>query len=119
MQYIADLIKLMIKRGDVEEKDLYKYTDKGIVEMGKGSSDIRISSGWENLSKLTKIYTRFTPVEDRYCVKLKVKQRYVDPLVRTDSGYKRVSKVYRECKDAICEFLDNDTDLYCFTDFNI
>lgn len=119
MQYIADLIKLMISREEICVEDLYKYTDSAIFEIGKGSSDKRISDGWCNLYKLSKIYTRFTPIENKYMVKLNVKKRYVDPLVKTRNGYYRVSNIYKDCQDEINGFLENETDLYCYTDFDL
>lgn len=120
MQMIADLISLMIKRGEITEADLYKYSDRTIIEIGINSSYKNISEGWKKLMQIDKVYTRFTPIEDLYCKKIIAKSRYVDPLVRVKGGYDRVSNCSSESKQTIDSYMNSDTDLYAYViDFNL
>lgn len=119
LKVIATLIELMIKRGEINREDLFKYGDKAIYEIGVNSSDRRISNGWNKLRNLDKVYTKFNPVEDKFCVKVDVNVKYVDPLVKLKGGFIRVSKVSLNVKEEITQFLNSDTDLYMYGDFVI
>ena len=119
MKIIATLLELMIKRNEINNEDLYKYGDRAIYEIGMNSSDKRISSGWELLRTVDKVYTKFNPVEDKFCVKAGLEVKYVDPLVKLKGGYTRISNVSLQMKDEITQFLNSDTDLYMFGDFVI
>lgn len=116
---VATLLELMLKRGEINREDLYKYGDKAIYEIGVNSSDKRISNGWKELKKLDKVYTKFNPVENKFCVKADLKVRYVDPLVRLKGGFIRASKVSLNLKENIAQFENTDTDLYMYGDFVI
>ena len=119
MKIVATLLELMIKRGEINVDDLYKYADKAIYEIGINSSDKRISLGWQKLKEIDKLYTKFNPVDDKFCVKVNVEARYIDPLVKLKGGYVRISRVSLELKEEINQFLNSDTDLYMYADFVI
>lgn len=119
VKIVATLLELMIKREEINIEDLYKYGDKAIYEIGVNSSDKRISNGWQKLKSVDKVYTKFNPVDDKFCVKAALDVKYVDPLVKLKGGYTRVSSVSLEMKEEITQFLNSDTDLYMFADFVI
>lgn len=119
MKIIATLLELMLKRNEINANDLYKYSDKAIYEIGINSSDKRISNGWNLLRTVDKVYTKFNPVEDKFCVKADLKVKYVDPLVKLKGGYTRISSVSLQMKEEITQFLNSDTDLYMYGDFVI
>ncbi len=114
LQIISDLLRLMIERDEITNDDLYKFGDRAILEMGISSSDKRISEGWKKLSKLDKIYTRFTPLEGEYCKKVITKSQYVDPLIRVRGGYTRASSFSEECRNEINLYLNTNTELYAY-----
>lgn len=119
MKIVATLLELMLKREEINREDLYKYADKAIYEIGINSSDKRISEGWRKLKEVDKLYTKFNPVDDKFCVKVNVETRYIDPLVKLKGGYVRISRVSLELKEEINQFLNSDTDLYMYADFVI
>lgn len=119
IKIIATLLELMIKRGEINPEDLYKYADKAIYEMGINSSDRRINLGWQKLKEFDKVYTKFNPVDDKFCVKVNINARYIDPLVKLKGGYVRISRVSLDIKEEINQFLNSDTDLYMYADFVI
>ena len=119
MKIVATLLELMLKRKEINCEDLYKYADKAIYEIGINSSDRRISEGWKKLKEIDKLYTKFNPVDDKFCVKVNVEARYIDPLVKLKGGYVRISRVSLELKEEINQFLNSDTDLYMYADFII
>ena len=114
MQIIADLIHLMIKRGEIRNEDLYKYGDRAILEIGLNSSDNRITTGWNMLMNVDKVYTKFTPIEGEYCKKIAMDNQYVDPLIRVKGGYARASRYSIKIKEEIEAYINSDTDLYAY-----
>lgn len=118
MRFIADTLGAMLRREVISRKDLYTYSDKVIMEIGLGCNDKRISDRWRYLPELKKVYTKFNEQEDKKCNKVVSNLTYTDVLIRKKNGdVARVSKEFKECKDAISTFLNSDTDLYFYIDY--
>lgn len=119
MKFISDTLASMIRREVISYEDLYKYSDRVIMDMGLSCSDKRISDRWKALSNINKVYTKFNPIEGRSCFQIKSEPRYVDPLVRLELNDfdLRLSDIDKEIKQEIEEYLNSDTDLYMYGDY--
>lgn len=113
-QIVADLLDMMIRRGELLPADLYKFGDRAILEIGINSSDKQISDGWKELLNLNKVYTRFTPIDGEYCKKIDKECKYVNPLVRVKGGYARVTKYDSSLQKELEAYINSDTDLYAY-----
>ena len=89
------------------------------MDMGLNCSDKRISDRWKYLPYLNKVYTKFNPSENKKCFKLESELRYVDPLVRLEINDfdLRLSDIDKSTKNEIDEYLNSDTDLYMYGDY--
>lgn len=117
MKFITDTLAPMVRRGVIRRKDLYTSSDKTIMEIGLNCSDKRISDRWRYLPELKKVYTKFNKVEKKYCTKIGRDLRYADPLVKVSNDYIRISNLNSGINKKINEFLDSDTDLYMYIDY--
>lgn len=118
MKFISDTIAAMVRREVISRKDLYTYSDKVIMEIGLSCSDKRISDRWRYLAELNKVYTKFNEVDGKRCNKMSSDLKYVNPLIKQDHGeYIRASKKYTRCREKINTFLNSDTDLYFYIDY--
>lgn len=119
MKFISDTLAAMLRREVITRKDLYTCSDRVIMDMGLSCSDKRISDRWRYLPELNKVYTKFNPVEGKKCFKLEADLKYVDPLIRIKSRgiTVRLSQVDAEVRKEISEYLDSDTDLYMYSDY--
>ena len=117
MKFISDTLAPMLRRRVIKRRDLYTSTDKTIMDIGLNCTDKRISDRWNYLPNLNKVYTKFNQVENKYCTKIGRDLRYVDPLVAAKVGYKRISQLDEEMNYKINEFLNSDTDLYMYIDY--
>lgn len=117
MKFITDTLAPMVRRGVIRRKDLYTSTDKVIMDIGLNCSDKRISDRWRYLPNLKRVYTKFNKVEKKYCTKIGRDLRYVDPLVKIKNNYIRLSMLDENLHKKINEFLDSDTDLYMYIDY--
>ncbi len=120
-QLISDVLMLMMRREEIKLDDLYNYSDKALIELGKSSSDKRIKEGWDMIANLDQVFTKFTPTFDssKYCVKVKEKSIYIDPLVNTKAGVFRISALDEACEKEIEAYLATDTDLYMYIDYEL
>lgn len=118
-KFISDTLAAMIRREVITRKDLYTYSDRVIMDMGLSCSDKRISDRWRYLPELNKVYTKFNPIEGKNCFKLKSELRFVNPLVRIkNSNFNlRLSDIDKEIKKEIDEYLNSDTDLYMYGEY--
>lgn len=121
IQLIADVLMLMIRREEISIDDLFKYSDDEIMNIGKNSSDKRIQEGWEEIESLCKVFTKFNPTNDRlkYCVKVDDKSIYIDPLVKTKLGTYRLSSLSESIDKEIKTYLETDTDMYMYIDYEL
>ena len=119
MKFISDTLAAMIRRGVINRKDLYTYSDRVIMDMGLNCNDKRISDRWKYLPNLNKVYTKFNADDNKKYFKLKADLRYVDPLVRIEnSGFDlRLSDIDKEIKEEMKDYLNSDTDLYMYGDY--
>ncbi len=118
MQFIADIIKEMNKNGLLEIKDLYKYSEKEIVQKIKNCGIPRIQEGVENFQKATKVYGSDNPVLNKYCISIDAKRRYIIPLVKGKNKARRITEISPKAKEIIENYLNHKTEKYAYFDFN-
>ncbi|MBQ9280366.1 MAG: hypothetical protein IJ215_04935 [Clostridia bacterium] len=118
IQFISETLAAMVRREVISRKDLYQFSDRVIMEMGVSCSDKRISDRWKYLPSLNKVYTKFNEVEGKHCYKFDSDLEYVNPLMRLESGeYIRASNRFPICIEKINTYLNSDTDLYFYMDY--
>ena len=120
-QLISDVIMLMIRREEIDLDDLFKFSDKAIVEIGKSCSDKRIKEGWQEVESLDKVDLKFNESTDptKYCVKTFEKSIYIDPLIKTKAGTYRLSALDERVDKEIDIYLSTDTDMYMCIDYEL
>lgn len=139
MQFPAEILNIAVELGLLRERDFFALSEKEIIEklddVLKQNPDAKILdktdvSHWptsiEKFCVLYRTYRSFKkitrskiPLENHYCVNLKVKQRYINPLVVTEDKKSgdlytaaRVTALSEKTKVMIDEFLKFDEN--CF-----
>lgn len=129
MQFPATILNMAVELKILREKDFFDLSEKEIIEkldeVAKQNPDAKYS-GQEctlnNLCVLYRTYRSFTkisrskvPLENHYCVNLKVKKRYINPLVVTEDKKNgdlytaaRVTALSEKTKTQIETFLSFD-----------
>lgn len=118
MQFLADIMKRMSNLGIISVNDLYELSEEEIINKIKECKDYDISSCFEIWQNGVDVKTSDKEILDKYCVNIKAKKRYIDPLVKTENGYERISQVSSKAKDMINKCLSYDFDRYIYMDFN-
>lgn len=119
MQFLADIIKKMNQKGLINKEDLYKLSEKDVIEKIENCEYDNISKCFKAWKNTTQINESDIPVEDKYCVSINAKRRYINPLVEINNdNYVRVNQISDIAKQDIERCLNFQTKKYAYFDFN-
>ena len=108
MQFLADIIKSMNIKGYITIDDLYKLSEKEVIQLIENCKDDYIRKAFKNFEKATRdtVYKSDIPNNDIYCTCVKGKQRYINPLVQLQDKACRIKEVSDIANNDINEFLN-------------
>lgn len=118
MQFIADIVKSMNIREYITIDDLYKLSEREVINLIQNCEDTYISNAFKNFQNATRdsIYKSDNPNNEIYCTNVKGKRRYINPLVQENDKITRIKDVSQLANKDINEFLNNKH--YNFIGFN-
>lgn len=105
MQFIADMCKSMNNAGYLTIDDLYKLSEKEVINKFLNCEDEYLSASFKLFLNANKVYTSDEYVHNKYCVNIKSKTRYVNPLVLIDGKPCRISNISKQANNEIEEYL--------------
>ena len=118
MQLLADIMKKMSDSNMISVNDLYKLSEKEIIEKIENCSDANIKrcfSIWRNATEIHKSEEKPT---NKYFVSIeKMKVRYINPLVKTNNGYYRLKDLSESAKEDIEKCMNYRPSKYTYLDF--
>lgn len=118
MQLLADIMKRMADSNMISVNDLYKLSEKEIIEKIENCNDENIKrcfNIWKNATEINKSEEK--PI-NKYFVSIgKMKVRYINPLVKTNLGYCRLKDISEIAKEDIKKCMDYKTAKYSYLDF--
>ena len=106
MQFYADMCKSLSKIGELTVKDLYSLSEKEIIDKFLNCKDSYLKEVFQNFLKVTKAYSSDIYKEDKYCVKVTTKSRYIIPLVRIKGKERRITEVSSISQKIINDYLN-------------
>ena len=118
MQFIADIVKKMYEQNLITKKDLYTLSEKEVIQKIENCSIGNLSNCFKKWELATKIQESDELIKDKYCVDIKVKQRYIVPLVEKNHQFVRIDTVSESAKKDIDGFLNYKPKKYAYLDFN-
>ncbi len=105
MQFFADICKSMNIAGYLTIDDLYTLSEKEIIDRILNCEDSYLSESFKKFQEADRVYYSCYPIENKYCVNVTSKTRYVNPLTITKDGVFRISNVSRQAKMDIEDYL--------------
>ena len=119
MQFWTDILRKMAKEKYITEDDLYKYSEKEIVDKIKNCPNSEINDAFNIFSNTKKIGRSNESIEDKYCISIKVKKRYTNPLVKCENGKnERISTVSDMANKKIQEIKNYEDSKYAYIDID-
>lgn len=119
MQFLADTMKLMSNDGVITVGDLYELPESEIINKIKNCKEHNISNCFKIWEEGTDVKTSNVAVPDKYCINVKAKKRYINPLVQTEDGPERIADISNKAKECIDTCLNYTFDRYIYMDFNL
>ena len=118
MQFLADMCKSMNNAGYLTVEDLYTLSEQEVIDRILNCEDKYLSDSFKLFQEADKVYESKTPVDEKYCVNVKSKIRYVIPLVQTDNNSVRINQISDTAANQITEYLNYPKDgYYTYFDF--
>lgn len=118
MNFLGDVCKAMSNKGYLKVSDLYALSEAEIIEKIRNCEDEYISSRFKELQTTRNVFVSPLELKESYCVKMKAKRRYINPLVEAAEGVKRIYDVSSVAKMAIDSYLSKEFDGYGCFDFD-
>lgn len=118
MQFLTDILKKMSKKKLITKEDLYKLSDKEVINKIENCNEANISKCFEIWKNAKKINESDIEVKDKYLVSINAKIRYIIPLVKQERGYIRIDKISDAAKKDIEKALNYKTKKYAYLDFD-
>lgn len=107
MQFIADIVKSMNIKGYITVDDLYKFSEKEVLQLIQNCEDNYIKEAFEKFQNATRssVYKSDEPNNKIYCTSVKGKNRYINPLVNLDNKVVRIKDISSFANNDINNFL--------------
>ena len=119
MQFFADVMRKLNEHGELTIDDLYKLSEKEIIEKIENSKIDGLKENFEKFRNQKQAYESDVEIKDKYCRSIKIKRRYVNPLVIDENGVVlRGDKASEKIKNIIEDFFTFDTKKYLYFDFD-
>lgn len=118
MQFLGDICKAMNKKGLLSVADLYVLSEKEVIDKIKNCEDKNIADAFNYFQNECIFVKTNQPIKNQYCVKMKSKRRYINPLVKTEQGNRRIYDVSSLAKSDIDGYLSQNYDSYGCFDFD-
>lgn len=97
MSFLSEILRVSIQEKIVSFSQLYNIWEADFIQKIYTSKNQKVIQMWEFFIKMEK-YELFKkePQTSKYYVYSKTKKRYIDPLVQTIDGVKRISQIYED-----------------------
>lgn len=119
MQFIADSVAAMEKEGYITIDDLYTLSELEVVERILKCPNKYIADSFKKFMEATNVYESDILIKNKYCKSIKSKKRYINPLVKTENGCKRITELSDIANELIKNFQKYETAKYAYLDFDI
>lgn len=118
MQFLADIIKSMKIKGYIKTDDLYELSEQEIINKILNCEDEYLKQSFIKFQNATSVYWSDEPVNDKYCISVKGKKRYIVPLTRYKDNVVRINEISKEADEAIKKYLRIEQHKYTGFDFD-
>ena len=93
--------------------------EKEIIQKIENCPIGNVANCFKKWEEATQIKESDELIKDKYCVDIKVKQRYIVPLVEEGNQFIRIDKISESAKQDINDFLNYKPKKYAYLDFNL
>jgi len=118
MQFIADMCKSMKNAGYLSIEDLYNLSEQEVINKILNCNDSYLSESFKKFMQTTQTHSSSEKVDGKYCVNVRSKTRYVNPLVIVNGEAVRISDTSFVSNELISNYLKIPKEGFVYLDFN-
>ena len=120
MQFIADIIKSMNIKEYITIDDLYKLSEKEVLQLILNCEDNYIKNAFKSFQNATRdsVYKSDEPNNEIYCTSVKGKKRYINPLACLNNKAIRIKDISSLANNDINNFLSMKQHKFIGFDFD-
>lgn len=116
MQFIADVCRSLVNLGQLTIDELYILSESDVISRIKSCNEL--SEVFKKFENTKKCFRANSMVQNKYCVNVKGKRRYLNPLVLIDNKSKRIYDISKSAKKVIDEYMKIPIEGFTYFDFD-
>ncbi len=117
MQFLGDMCASMSNLGYLSVDDLYNLSEAEVIEKFR-TCDEYLADCFKKFERAKECYRSDNMVFDKYCINVRGKRRFVNPLVHEGENYGRVYDLSLKAKADIDEYMQIPVDGFTYLDFD-
>ena len=117
MQFFADILKSMNVKGYITIDDLYEILEEDVINRIFNCNDTYIKECFTKFQNATSIYGSEIPVNNKYCISIKGKKRYIVPLTQINGEVFRITDIDNTANVEVQNYLNLKRSKYTGFDF--
>lgn len=117
MQFFADIIKSMNVKVYISIDDLYELSEKNVINKILNCDDNYIKENFLKFQNSTSTFSSETPVDNKYCISVKGKKRYIVPLTQSNGEIYRINEIDKASSNEVENYLNLKRSKYTGFDF--
>lgn len=117
MQFFADIVKSMNVKGYITIDDLYELSEEDVINKILNCNDSYIKESFIKFQNATSVYGSEVPVENKYCISVKGKKRYIVPLTQNNGGVYRINQIDKTASTEVENYKNLKRSKYTGFDF--
>lgn len=121
LQFIADILGMMIEKDLLSIDDLYAMTEREVIDWILSCGDQTISEAFRNFQRATSVYGSATQRKNTYCTDVRAKVRYIVPLVKNRKEGElpqRITEINSQTDDLVTEYVRKKQSKYVGFEFD-
>ena len=118
MQFLADIVKSMNVKGYLTIDDLYNLSEREVIDKILNCEDSYIRENFIKFQNATSVYGSDIPIDNKYCISVKGKRRYIIPLTRYNERICRINEISKLADNDINEYFNIKHSKYTGFDFD-
>ncbi len=117
MQFFADIVKSMNVKGYITVDDLYELSEEDVINKVLNCNDTYIRESFNKFQNATSVYGSEMPVNNKYCISVKGKKRYIVPLTYNDGKAYRINQIDETAHNEVQNYMNLKRSKYTGFDF--
>ena len=112
-KFLADTLKVAVDEKVLTEDDFNTLTEDELIKKMEASKNLKVLKYWNTFKTFSKVWDSYKEDKENYCINVKVKNRYINPLCDVDGKVIRIADLDTEIKENIEDFISTANTKYC------